>query len=242
METKKLLICFASLFLLACGDPKNVEVAKLTKEQTAEIEKKLNGEEMRLLMGYLMRHTMSQVAGGKGVPESVTVNQAIKEQLDWLENQKQEELIANEKRRKEEAEAAELKKKVDAERKAKQEEFSKILSAVLVNKKNTVQSFGRKFVRLEIAYENKSDEDIAGVKGVLRLTDMFGDKIMNIRWSYDGGVRAKQTAVERGVGVDINQFMDDHMKLWTIDAEKLKATFEPTTIIFKNGKRVDAPN
>ncbi len=237
------MLMIVSLLLVAvgCGDPKDVELSTLTQEQTAKLEKKLNGEEMRLLMGYQLRHSMSAALGGKAAPAGVTVNQAIKDQREWVEKQKQEELVAAERRRKEEADAAELKKKLDAEQKAKQEEFAKLLSAVLVGKRNVDQSYGRKFVSLQMAYENKTDKDIAGVKGVLRLTDMFDDKIMNVRWSYDGGIRAKQTIVEKGSGVDINEFKDTDMKLWNTDQDKLKAIFEPSTIIFRDGTRLDAP-
>jgi hypothetical protein len=42
-------------------------------------------------------------------------------------------------------------------------------------------------------------------------------------------------------GLEINQFMDQHMKLWTTDFDKIKSTFEVQTIIFKDGTRVDAP-
>ena len=141
----------------------------------------------------------------------------------------------------EEAKAAEIKKRVDAERLLKQAEFAKLLSVVLVNKHNSLQEYDRKFVDLEIAFDNKSDKDIAGVKGVLRITDMFGDKIVNLKWSNDEGVASKQTLVERGSGMRINQFMDDHMKLWNMDYDKLKSTFEVSTIIFKDGTKIDAP-
>ena len=101
--------------------------------------------------------------------------------------------------------------------------------------------YGRRWIGLEIAYENKGDKDIQGVKGILKITDIFGDKIMNVRWSYDRGVPAKQTTAERTSGIDVNQFKDSDMKLWNTDFDKLKSTFETTTIIFKDGTKIDAP-
>ena len=167
---------------------------------------------------------------GKDAPADITVAQALKDQDAWVVKQKEEE-----------AKAAELRKKVEAERKAKQEEFVKLLSVVLVTKKNSESQFDQKWVGLELAFENKSDKDIQGVKGVLKINDIFGDKILNVKLSYDAGVSAKQTTVERKIGVDVNQFKDSDMKLWNTDFDKLKSTFEVSTIIFKDGTKMDAP-
>lgn len=212
--------------LLGCSDPHKYEVAKLTEEQKQEMGKKLTSEEGQKLAGYLFRTSF----GSKELPAGVTVGQAIKDQEAWLEKEKVEA-----------AKAEELKKKVDAERKAKQEAFAKMLSVALVAKRNDLGEYGQRMVLLDLAYENKSEKEIAGVKGILHLNDMFGDKIMNIRWSFDEGIHAKDTSVERGSGVKINQFMDDHMKLWGTDPAKIKANYEVQTIVFKDGTRMDAP-
>lgn len=228
--TATAIFLLASIAILAaCSDPRDVQIAKLTKEQTAEMEKKLNGEEERLLMGYMMRQGMGQAFGGKGMPEGVTVRQAINEQRAWVDQQKQEE-----------AKADELKKKVEAERQAKQEEFAKLLSVALVSKKNVDGEYGQKYVSLEMAFENKTNKDIRGVKGVLKLNDIFGDLIEGVSFSYDQGVPAGKTSIYKG-GVDINQFMDKDKKLWSTDFDKLKAVFETSMIIFKDGTQVAAP-
>jgi hypothetical protein len=226
----RFLVGALSIVVVGCSDPRDLQLAKMNKEQSADLEKKLNGEEMRLLLGYQMRLGLGQAFGGKGLPDGITVRQAINDQRAWLE-----------KRKVEEAQAAELKKKIDAERQAKQEEFKKILSVVLVGKTNAEQDYGRKFIALEVAYENKTDKDILGVKGLLKINDMFGDKIQNVRWSYDQGIPARQTKIERGSGIDVNKFRDEDMKLWNTDITRLKALFEVRTIIFSDGTRADAP-
>ena len=71
----------------------------------------------------MMRNFMA----GKEPPLGTTVAQAIRDQDEWIAKQKEEE-----------AKAVELRKKVEAERKAKQEEFAKLLSVALVNKKNSM--------------------------------------------------------------------------------------------------------
>jgi len=212
--------------LLGCSDPHKFEIAKLTEEQKAEMGKKLTADEGNKLAGYIMRTSFA----GKGLPSGVTVGQAIKEQDEWIEKEKVEA-----------AKAEELKKKVEAERKAQQEAFAKMLSVALVAKRNSTGEYDQRMVLLDLAFDNKSDKDIAGVKGVLHLKDMFGDKIVNIGWSFDEGVGAKQTKVERGSGLKINRFMDNDMKLWNAEQEKITAVYEVKTIVFKDGTRMDAP-
>lgn len=215
-----------SILLAGCSDPKNYEVTKLTEEQRKELGKKLTSDEGQKLAGWMMRNAL----GGKEPAIGTTVGKALKEQDEWIAKQKEEE-----------AAAAELRKKIEVDRKAKQEEFKKLLSVVLVTKKNSMGEYSQRWVGMELAYENKSDKDIQGVKGILKITDIFGDKILNVKWSYDGGVQAKQTTVEKRAGIDINQFKDSDMKLWNTDFDKLKSTFEISTIIFKDGTKIDAP-
>jgi len=218
-----------ALTLTGCKNVRDIELSKLTPEQSAALDKKLNGEEMRLLIAYRMRTGMSAAFGGSGAPYGMTVRQAIEEERKWGENQKLEE-----------AKADALKQKVDAERKAKQQEFSQLLSAALVNKKNVEGEYAQQSVALEIAFENKTDKDIQGVKGVLKLSDIFDDTIAKIRVSYDGGINARKVATYKG-GVEINKFMEKDMKLWNTDFDKLKAQFETSTVIFRDGTKIEAP-
>lgn len=226
------VISVAILFLaswvifVGCSDPKSYEVSKLTDEQRKELGQKLTAEEGQKLAEWMMRNAMSD----KEPPIGTTIAMALKQQDEWVAKQKEEE-----------AKAEELRKRVEAERKIKIEEFSKLLSVALVSKKNRVGEFGQRWVGLELAYENKSDKGIQGIKGVLKLMDIFGDKILNVSWSYDGGVPAKQNIVERKKGVDINQFDDSDMRLWNTDFDKLKSAFEVSTIIFKDGSRIESP-
>jgi hypothetical protein len=228
-RTVSVILMTVSCLLAGCRDVRDVELAKITEEQRTSLDKKLNGEETRLLIGYTMRQGLSQAFGGKGAPEGVTVRQAINSQRDFLEKQKQEE-----------AKAEELKKKVDAERKAKQEEFARLLSAALVTKRNVDAEYGQMFVTVEIAFENKTDRDMQGVKGVLKIADIFGDTINNVRFSYDQGVPAGKTSTYKGQ-IEINKFMDRDMKLWNTDFDKLKTSFEISTIIYKDGTKVESP-
>jgi hypothetical protein len=229
MKSKSLMLVVITLLLIGCQNVRDVELSKLTDEQSAALDKKLNGEETRLLMGYMMRRGVSKAFGGKGVPDGITVRQALQEQRDFLEKEKQEEVKAEE-----------LRKKIEAERKAKQEEFSQLLSAVLVSKRSIEGEYTQKYVALEMAFENKTDKDIQGVKGRLKIADIFGDLIRNTSFSYDGGIAAKKTAIYKG-SLDINRFEDKDLKLYNTDFEKLKTSFEIITIIYKDGTKIETP-
>ena len=222
---------------VACSDPRDYDATKLTEEQKKELGQKLTADEGQKLMAWMMRQALT----GQQPAIGVTVRNAIKDQEQWAAKVKAEEELAAVKRKEEEARAAELRKKVEAERRAAEEQFAKMLSVALTAKRNQQGEYGKQFVYLHIAYENKTDKDIQGVKGVLHINDLFGDKIVNVRWSYDRGVAANKRAVETGSGLELNRFMDAHMKLWNTDFDKIKSNFEVQTIIFKDGTRVDAP-
>jgi len=214
------------VLLVGCSNALNYEVAKLTDQQRIGVRQTLTADQLKSLDDWIARNT----SASKGLPAGVTVEKALKDQADWLAMQKIEE-----------AKAGELRKRAQAERKAKQQELLKVLSVVLVSKKNTIREDERKFVALEIACDNKTDKDIQEVKGVIKLTDIYGIKITDIDWSYDSGIAARGTAIDHGAGIFINKLMESQVMLWNTDFEKMKSTFEVKTIIFKDGTGKSAP-
>jgi hypothetical protein len=71
----------------------------------------------------------------------------------------------------------------------------------------------RKLESLEIAHDNKTDKDIQRVKDVLMLDDIYRHKIMDISWSYDRGIFAKQTAVHHGAEVAVDESIESQANL-----------------------------
>ena len=220
------VILVSSSLLAGCSDPKNYEVTKLTEEQRKELGKKLSADEGKKLAAWMMRNILA----GKQPAVGTTVAMALVQQDEW-----------DSKRQEDETRAAALRIKVAADRKEKQEELAKVITTVLAAKKNNAGEYGRQWVGLEVAFENKSDKDIQGIKGVLELADIFGDKILDINWSFDEGAAAKQMTVDRSSGIEINKFKTAHMKLWGTDFEKIKSTFVVSMIIFKDGTKIAVP-
>lgn len=217
------LLCAA--LLGGCSDPKNYKATSLTEKQRDELLKKLTNEERSDFAAWMLRHAMS----GKTPAPETTVAQALAEQDAWRTQQKAEEA-------KEEA----LKQKVEAERAAKRAEFAKLITIAVTGKKNSENEYGQQYVSFSLAYENKSEKDIRGVKGVIRVANLFGDKIFNGSWTFDNGLPGKQSTVESG-SYEINRFIDTHQKLWETDFEKMKVTFDVQTILFKDGTQINAP-
>jgi len=222
------LIILLTVFAVAvgCSNALNYEVASLTDQQRIRVQNALTADQLKRLDDWIER----SATANKQVPRGVTVKQALIDQDNWLA-----------KRKLEAARAEELKRRVQAERAAKQERIAKMLSVTLLSKKNKVQVDERKYVALEIAYDNRTKKDIRRVVGVLRITDIYGNTVMDISSSYGAGISAQQTTVDHDAGVFIDKSVESEVKLWNTDFDKLKFTFEADAIIFKDGTSTQDP-
>ena len=214
------------LCLVACSNPQNYEVAKLTNEQRTTVHQILTAEQLDKLDSWIYRNATTR----QSVPRGVTVQQALRDQDVWLANKK----IGDTK-------ADQLRKQTQAERAARQEELSRVLTVSVVSKKNQVQEDERRFVALDIAYESKTGKPIQGVQGILRFSDIYGNAIIDVSRSYDHEISPKQTAIDREVCVSINQLNESEVNLWNTDFDKLRYTFEAHTITFKDGTHLSVP-
>ena len=212
--------------IVGCSDPLNYEASKLTIEQRATVHQILTAEQSEKLDNWIFRNS----ATNQGIPRGVTVQQALKDQDVWLANKKIEEEKADQ-----------LRKQSQAERAARQEELSRVLTVSVVSKKNKVQEDERRFVALDIAYESKTGIAIQRVQGIFKFSDIYGNAIIDVSRSYDRGISPMQTAIDRDVLVLIDQLNESTVNLWNTDFERLKYTFEAHTITFKDGTRMSAP-
>jgi len=70
---------------------------------------------------------------------------------------------------------------------------------------------------------------------------MFGDTIKRLNLSHDEAVPALKTVTWDG-SMDFNQFMDHDVKLRDVDESKIKLVFEPETILFDDGSKLELPS
>lgn len=94
-------------------------------------------------------------------------------------------------------------------------------------------------ITMSIDFENKSDQDLDGVKGVLVFRDMFGDVIKEINVSYDEGLAASSTKTWPAE-VELNEYMDEDTKLNDTPLEKLDVEWVPDTYVFSDGTTLKA--
>ena len=97
---------------------------------------------------------------------------------------------------------------------------------------------GRYSPRTEFSFEvfNHTSKDIKGIQGVLTINDLFGAKIMSLELDFTGQtISAGNSISVSEMGFDINQFMDDHVKVSNTDFEDLKFEYKVTSIVYSDG-------
>lgn len=96
---------------------------------------------------------------------------------------------------------------------------------------------GRYSDRVEFSFdlENQYDKEVKGVSGTLEINDLFGKKIMSVNCDFTGkSIPAKGKISYSGLGIDINQFMDNHIKLYNTAFDDLKISYKVSKIIFSD--------
>jgi hypothetical protein len=95
---------------------------------------------------------------------------------------------------------------------------------------------GRFSPRVEFQFQitNETDRDIKGIQGTLVIQDMFGVEIMSMGCDFTGQIiPAQDSIVVSDLGIDINQFMDDHIKLHAEVYENLIFEYLVTSIVYQ---------
>lgn len=97
---------------------------------------------------------------------------------------------------------------------------------------------GRYSPRVEFSFDvfNNTDKDIKGVQGVLKIKDLFGVDIMSSTLDFTGQtIGANDSITVSGMGIEINQFMDSHVKVYNTDLTDLNFEYEVTSIVYTDG-------
>jgi hypothetical protein len=220
------------LFLGCASDPHDYKIPTDTKAWEGdpvfkETMAKLTQEEREDLARYSMRKVLTG-----GIPADVTVSSALQDQKEFvakaIADKAEQDLLA-------------------AKMKAEQEKKAEELRGALVVAVTDLQVFDAAFrggftpahFAISLAFQNKTDKAIQGVKGAVVFSDLFGDEVKTIRFSYDEGVPANGTA-SWDASLDYNKFMDDDKKLGNASLDKLKVTWMPDIILFNDGSSLSA--
>ena len=83
---------------------------------------------------------------------------------------------------------------------------------------------------------NNTDKDIQGIEGKLKIMDLFGKEILTAGCDFTGHtIPAGETVVNDDLSFEINEFINEHMKLYTTAYEDLKSEYTVTQIVFTDG-------
>ncbi len=92
------------------------------------------------------------------------------------------------------------------------------------------------FVEIKTSITNNTNCGIKGVQGVLYIDDLFGERILSLKWDFTGEViYSGKTVTMNDYGLEVNQFMDEHMKLYNTKYADLKFRYEVRQIVYTDG-------
>lgn len=97
---------------------------------------------------------------------------------------------------------------------------------------------GRYSPRVEFLFEvyNYTSKDIRGVQGLLTIKDLFGVDITSFSLDFTGQtIGANSSVTISGMGIEINRFMDDHVKIYNTNLEDLKFEYKVASIVYSDG-------
>jgi len=242
MKNIHLLPLVGVVLIVGCGvkstvipqNPENLDKIKFAVN-------KLSDKDQELLAGYIMRKTVSEKLGAmfgnksadSGIPKGMTIGRAIAEQKKFLAEVEKEE------KRK-----AEAREKIEKERELAMEMMRGAVSVELVSKRIVpADNYGlSENIDVVFEYQNNTDKDIMGVKGTIDIIDMFGEEITGFNISNEETIPAKGSVKWQGKRSVAYGRNEDAGKRWVgLPDEKFKIVWKPVAVIFKDGKKLTAP-
>ncbi len=97
---------------------------------------------------------------------------------------------------------------------------------------------GRYSPRVEFVFEvhNNTSKDIQGVQGIFTIKDLFGVDIMSATLDFTGQtIPASEKVVFEDMGIDVNQFVDKNVKVYTTKYKDLKFEYKVSSIVYSDG-------
>lgn len=90
-------------------------------------------------------------------------------------------------------------------------------------------------VILTFKLQNDCDTPVKGVEGTLLINDLFGKKILELNCDFTGNTIPAHSAITvDDLGLDINEFMDSHTKLYNTDFSDLEFIYSINNIVYSN--------
>lgn len=88
-------------------------------------------------------------------------------------------------------------------------------------------------VIFEIQVTNQTDKTVKGVQGILTINDLFGKKIISSNCDFTGQtILPGETVTYDGIGIDVNEFIDSHVKLYNEDFDDLSFSYKVNAVVY----------
>ena len=166
----------------------------------------------------------------------MTIGNAIEEERKFVADRNMEE-----------AKQAALAAKLQAEREAALKPMRGAVTVTLVAKE-IVPKRGMsgmlldEYLNVTFGYKNNTEKDIAGVKGLISLRDLFGDKISEFLVSNDSTIKAGESVTWTGSrSLQFSLGDNKDRKLGELTSDKFKLLWEPRIIVFSDGSKLAVP-
>lgn len=117
-----------------------------------------------------------------------------------------------------------------------------VVSVTNISKLPEDTKSGRYSDRVDFIFDvlNRTDKTIKGVQGKLKICDLFGEEILTINCDFTGNsIPVGKSIMVDDLGMDINQFFDNEVKLYNTDFNDLKFEYEVTNIVYDDGSNIE---
>lgn len=110
-----------------------------------------------------------------------------------------------------------------------------ILDVTLLRKQYAKQDY-QDYVFFDVAFSAKGlDKPARSIKGLLRITDLFGEQKFGLKWTIDKPIAPGATYTEKSSGFKYNQFIDSHQWVRSTEKENMKVKFRVDSILYEDG-------
>lgn len=93
-------------------------------------------------------------------------------------------------------------------------------------------------VYMTFIVENKTDKDIAGIVGIARFYDIFGNLIKELNGDFvDGGIKAGETT-EYKKQYTCNMYITEESKFCSTEFENMTFSYQITKVVYADGTEV----
>lgn len=108
------------------------------------------------------------------------------------------------------------------------------ITAKLVDKGYLPGEYGRDAITLDLIFQNSTGKDVRAFGGVVSITDLLDNKIMDIHVSVSDPV-ARGAALAWSGSIDFNQFKSDHKALKAAEQQNILVTFSLNKVLYSDG-------